>query len=87
MDVQSMNDVFDYATAKQVVQAGLTNSPLTQNAFLNSGQMDNMQKAYKSGTKVFVLRDSVRCWTVPVQVLSNTEQSLVAQQLASCSAK
>lgn len=87
MDVQSMTDVYDYATAKQVVQAGLSNSPTTQNAFLNSGQMNDMQKSYKNGVKVFVLRDSVRCWTIPVQTLSNTEQALIAQQLASCTAK
>lgn len=87
MDVQSMTDVYDYATAKQVVQAGLSNSPTTQNAFFTSAQMSNMQKAYKDGIKVFVLRDSSRCWTIPVQTLSNTEQALIAQQLASCTAK
>jgi hypothetical protein len=87
MDVQSMTDVYDYATAKQVVQAGLSNAPTTQNAFLTSGQMGDMQKSYKNGVKVFVLRDSSRCWTIPVQILSNTEQALIAQQLASCTAK
>jgi len=87
MDVQSMTDVYDYATAKQVIQAGLTNAVTTQNAFFTSAQMGNMQKAYKDGIKVFVLRDSSRCWTIPVQTLSNIEQALIAQQLASCTAK
>ncbi|MCL1892473.1 MAG: hypothetical protein FWF97_04275 [Alphaproteobacteria bacterium] len=87
MDVQSMQDVFDHATAKQVIQAGLTNSPMTQNAFLSSAAMGNMQTAYKTGTKVFVLRDSARCFTVPVAVLNNSEQALIAQQMASCIAK
>ncbi|NMA32607.1 MAG: hypothetical protein GX944_01595 [Alphaproteobacteria bacterium] len=87
MDVYSMHDVFDYATAKQVVHAGLSNSPMTQNAFLNSAQMGDMQTAYKKGVKVFVLHDSSRCWTIPVQILSNTEQALIAQQLAHCIAK
>jgi hypothetical protein len=87
MDVYSMSDVFDYASAKQVVQAGLTNSPMTQNAFLDSAQMGNMQTAYKNGTKVFVLRDTARCYTVPVATLTNTQQSMLAQQFASCTSK
>ena len=87
MDVQSMSDVYDYATAKQVVQAGLSNAPTTQNAFLTSAQMGSMQSAYKTGVKVFVLRDSARCWTVPVQTLNNTEQALISQQLVGCTAK
>jgi hypothetical protein len=49
--------------------------------------MSNMQSAYKKGTKVFVLRDFTRCWTIPVQALTNTEQALISQQLASCTAK
>ncbi len=87
MDVYSMSDVFDFAAAKQVVQAGLSNSPMTQNSFLSSSQMSDMQAAYKKGTKVFVLRDSARCWMIPVQTLNSSEQALVSQQLASCTAK
>ena len=84
MEVTSMSEIYDYATANQVVQAGLTNNALTQNAFLSSAQMDNMQNAYKSGTKVFVIRDSSRCYTVPVTTLTQTETSLIAQTFANC---
>ncbi len=84
MEVTSMSEMYDYATANQVVQAGLTNSSLTQNPFLSSAQMDNMQKAYKLGTKVFVIRDSSRCFTVPVTTLTQTETSIMAQSFANC---
>lgn len=84
MEVTSMSEIYDYATANQVVQAGLTNSSLTQNSFLSSSQMDNMQNAYKKGTKVFIIRDSSRCYTVPVQTLTSTEQSILAQSFANC---
>ena len=84
MEVTSMSELYDYATASQVVRAGLTNNALTQNSFLSSAQMDNMQKAYKLGTKVFVIRDSSRCYTVPVGTLTQTETSLVAQTYANC---
>ena len=84
MEVTSAYEIYDYATAHDVVFAGLTNDPLTQNAFLSSSQMDNMQTAYKRGTKVFVIRDSSRCFTVPVASLTQTESSLVAQSFANC---
>lgn len=84
MEVKSLSEIYDAATANQVVQAGLTNSSLTQNAFLNSGQMDSMQRAYKLGTKVFILRDSSRCYIVPVATLSSTETSFVSQAFAGC---
>jgi hypothetical protein len=87
MEVKSMSDVYTYSEAKQVVQAGLTNSPMTQNAFLTSAQMSSMQTGYKNGAKVFVLRDSARCWTVPVQTLNDSEQAIIAHQLAGCTAK
>lgn len=87
MEVTSMSEIYDYATANQVVQAGLTNNALTQNAFLSSAQMDNMQRAYKLGTKVFIIRDSSRCFTVPVTNLTQTETSLVAQAFANCVSK
>lgn len=84
MQVTSMSEIYDYATANQVVQAGLTNNSLTQNAFLTSSQMDNMQNAYKRGTKVFIIRDSSRCYTVPVASLTQSETSLIAQSFANC---
>lgn len=84
MDVASRHEIYDYATANQVVNAGLSNNPLTQNAFLTSAQMNDMQTAYKRGTKVFVIRDSIRCFVVPVQELTNTETTIMAQQLATC---
>ena len=84
MEVTSMSELYDYASANQVVQAGLTNSALTQNSFLTSTQMDQMQKAYKRGTKVFIIRDSTRCFTVPVATLTQSETSLVANAFANC---
>lgn len=87
MEIQSMSELWDYNTAHQVVQAGLTNTSTTQNAFLTSAQMDNMQTAYKRGTKVFVIRDSGRCYTIPVQTLTDNESSLVAQMFANCISK
>lgn len=84
MEVTSLSEIYDYATANQVIQAGLTNNALTQNAFLSSAQMDSMQNAYKLGTKVFIIRDSSRCYTIPVATLTQTETSLVAQTFANC---
>ena len=83
-EVKSNTEVYDYATANQVVQAGLSNSPLTQNAFLTSAQMDNMQNAYIRGTKVFVIRDSSRCFMIPVATMTQSEKSLMAQSFANC---
>ena len=73
--------------AYQVINAGLSNPSTTQNAFLSSAQMDDMQRAYTRGTKVFILRDSARCYIVPVTQLSAQEQSLVAQSFANCVSK
>ncbi|MDR2269009.1 MAG: hypothetical protein LBD94_02385 [Rickettsiales bacterium] len=84
-ELYSMSEVYDSASAKQIVNAGLTNSPLTQNAFLSSAQMSTMQDQYKKGTKVFILRDSARCYIIPVRQLTAQEQSAVAQVFASCS--
>ncbi len=83
-EVKSMSEIYDFSTARQVVQAGLTNSVTTQNAFLSSAQMNSMQTAYKLGTKVFVIRDSARCYLVPVASLETYEQSVIAQTFASC---
>ncbi len=84
MEVTSMSEIYNYATANQVVNAGLTNNSLTQNSFLTSSQMDNMKRAYEKGTKVFIIRDSSRCFTVPVSPLTQTEQSILAQSFANC---
>lgn len=87
MEVTSMSEMFDYNTAHDVVHAGLTNTSTTQNAFLTSAQMDSMQTAYKRGTKVFIIRDSARCYMIPVATLTSAEQSLVAQSFANCISK
>ena len=87
MQVESRSELWDYDTAYQVVQAGLTNTPLTQNAFLTSAQMDDMQTAYKRGTKVFIIRDSARCYIIPVAQLSSTETTMLAQTFANCISK
>ncbi len=84
MEVTSLSEIYDHASANQVVQAGLTNNPLTQNSFLTSMQMEQMQKAYKLGTKVFIIRDSARCFIVPVVSLSQSETSLVSSAFANC---
>ena len=84
MEVTSMSEIYDYNTANQVVQAGLTNNALTQNSFLTSAQMDDMQKAYRMGTKVFIIRDSSRCYTIPVANLTQMETTMVAQSFANC---
>lgn len=85
MEITSLSELYKYNDAYQVVMAGLSNPSTTPNAFLNSAQMDNMQKAYTRGTKVFIVRDSARCYIVPVAQLTSTEQSLVAQTYAGCS--
>ncbi len=87
MEVKSLSELWDYNTANQVVQAGLTNVSTTQNAFLTSAQMDNMQNAYKRGTKMFVIRDSARCYMIPVAPMTQSETSLVAQLFANCVSK
>lgn len=84
MQVQSLSRLDDYSTAKQVVNAALTNSALTQNDFLTSSQMDDMQRAYKRGTKVFVIDDGAHCYTITVQPLTTNETSVLAQSFASC---
>ncbi len=84
MDVTSRSEVYSYNDANQVVMAALSNPSTTQNAFLTTAQMDDMQRAYTRGTKVFVLRDSARCYIIPVQQMSSSEQSLVSQAFANC---
>ena len=84
MDVTSNVDLLGQNTATDVVNAGLTNSPLTSNAFLTSAQMSAMQEAYKRGTKVFIIRDTTRCYIVPVQTLTDTETTMIATQFSNC---
>lgn len=87
MDVTSMSELWDYNTAYQVVQAALSNASTTQNAFLTSAQMDNMQTAYARGTKMFIIRDSARCYMVPVAQMTPQETALVSQSFANCISK
>ncbi len=87
MEITTMSEMWDYNTAYQVVNAAMSNPATTQNAFLTSSQMDNMQNAYKLGTKVFIMRDSARCYVIPVNSLTATETSLIAQTFASCISK
>jgi len=83
-ELRSMSDIFDQATARQVISAGLTNSPLTQNPFLTSNQMAVMQEQFRQGVKVFLLRDSARCFMIPVQQLSDQEQTTLARLFSNC---
>ena len=87
MDVRTMSEMWDYNTAYQVVQAAMSNSSMTQNAFLTSAQIDDMQRAYVRGTKVFIIRDSARCYIIPVRQMTSEEKSLVAQSFANCISK
>ena len=87
MEIQSLSELNDYNTAYQVVQAALSNPTTTQNAFLTSSQMDNMQTAYIRGTKVFIIRDSSRCFIIPVATMTTQESSLLAQLFANCVSK
>ncbi len=84
MDVLSNYNILDSNTATQVVNAALVNTALTSNPFLTSAQMTQMQDAYKRGTKVFIIRDGVRCFIVPVQTLTDSETSMVATQFSTC---
>ena len=84
MDVTSRSELWTYNEAYQIVMAGLSNPSTTPNDFLSSAVMDNMQTAYKRGTKVFIIRDSARCYVIPVTKLTPQEQSLVAQSFANC---
>lgn len=87
MDVTTMSEMWDYNTAYQVVQAAMSNSTTTQNAFLSSAQLDDMQRAYIRGTKVFIMRDSARCYIIPVREMTYEEKSLVSQTFANCISK
>lgn len=88
MEITSRSELYDYQTAYQVVNAGMNPANVfVDNAFLTSAQMDDMQRAYTRGTKAFIIRDSARCYVVPVVELTQTEQSLMAQSFANCISK
>lgn len=87
MEMTSLSEIYDYNTAFQVVNAAMSNASTTQNAFLTSAQIDNMKTAYTRGTKVFIIRDSARCYIIPVATMTDQEQSLVSQVFASCVSK
>ena len=87
MEVTTMSEMWDYDTARQVVMAAMSNASTTQNAFLTSAQIDNMQRAYIRGTKVFIVRDSARCYMIPVRTMTSDETSLVSQSFANCISK
>ena len=84
MELTSMSQIYDYDTAHQVVQAAMSNPATTQNAFLTTAQLADMQTAYTRGTKVFIIRDSSRCYIVPVATMTTQETNMVAQIFASC---
>lgn len=85
MQVDSLSDeIYTYDRAFQLVQAALSNPSTTPNAFFTSAQIDDMQRAYTRGTKVFIVRDSARCFVVPVAQMTVSEQSLVSQSFANC---
>lgn len=87
MEITSMSELWNYDTAHQVVNAAMSLPATTQNAFLSSAQIDNMKNAYKRGTKVFIMRDSARCYVVPVASMTSEETSLIAQIFANCVSK
>lgn len=87
MEVKTMSNVYDYATAQQLVQAAMSNSAVTQNDFFTTAQLSDMQTAYVRGTKVFIVRDTARCFIVPVQTMTAQETNLIAQAFSSCISK
>ena len=84
LEVKSRTDIYSTNDAFQIVSAALSNPAIMQNAFIDSAQMDNMQRAYTRGTKVFILRDSARCYIVPVTNLTSQETTAIAQSFATC---
>ena len=87
MEQTTLSEVYDYNTAYQLVQAAMSNPSTTQNAFLTTAQLSAMQTAYTRGTKVFIIRDSARCYIIPVQTMTTQETNLIAQMFASCISK
>ena len=87
MEVTSRTNIYNANDAYQVINAALTNPATFQNTYFNSAEMDDMQRAYTRGTKVFILRDTARCYIVPVAQMTPQEQSLLAQVTANCTYK
>ncbi len=83
-EIQSRSELWTYQDAYNATMAAMSNSSMTQNAFFTSAQMDDMHNAYKRGTKVFIVRDSARCYIVPVATMTSQETSMVAQMFANC---
>ena len=81
------NEMWTYKEAWQVVSAAISNSALTQNSWLTTAQVDDMKTAYIRGTKVFIMRDSGRCYIIPVAETTPAETSIIAQKFASCVSK
>ena len=82
-----MSEVYNYQTAYQLVQAAMSNPSTTPNAFLTTAQLNDMQNAYIRGTKVFIIRDSARCYIIPVVTMTTQENNLISQMFASCVSK
>ena len=85
MEVTSRSELWKFQDAKDVINAGMNPAnTFVPNDFLTSAQMDSMQTAYKRGTKVFIIRDSARCYVIPVTQLSSSERTFIAQSFANC---
>ncbi|MBL0718114.1 MAG: hypothetical protein JJV93_02575 [Alphaproteobacteria bacterium] len=85
-NVYSAQSLVNYNTARQVVMAGLTNDLYSPNQFLSSKVMGDMQEAVRNNTKVFIIRDALRCYIVPITNLSPTEHQQLLRQEPSCHA-
>ncbi|MCL1786217.1 MAG: hypothetical protein FWG39_03670 [Alphaproteobacteria bacterium] len=83
-EFRTIASIYDFGTARQTVWSALSNQTTTQSPYLTSSTMGDMQAAYKLGVKVFVLRDSARCFVIPLEVLDNYENQVIAQQLSEC---
>ncbi len=77
-------ELYTYNDAFQAVMAAFSHLPLHQNDWWSSSQMDDMQQAYIRGTKVFIVRDSARCYVIPIAELSDGEMSAIAQTFGYC---
>ncbi len=84
IEIKSLYPLYSESEAKQVINAAMASEPTVTQPFLTSAQIDDMQTAYKRGTKVFVISDGTRCYVVPVQTMTDSEKSLIAQTFASC---
>ena len=80
----SRAEMYTYNDAFQAVMAAFSHLPLHQNDWWSSAQMDDMQQAYIRGTKVFIVKDSARCYVIPIAELSDGEMSAIAQTFAHC---